>query len=90
MLTTGQLDANIRATLLRNKCMPRHKRVYRATNPIVHWTCGTCSQKFSRRYSLLIHVARIHDAPYTLLDLNTKVGQPDWGRGHSEITEEDE
>ena len=56
----------------------RRKRIYRATNPIVHWTCGECGVKLSRRYSLLVHVARIHQAPYTLLDLNTKVGMPDW------------
>ena len=58
----------------------RRKRIYRATNPIVRWTCAECGQSFSRRYSLLVHVARIHEAPYTLLDLNTKVGKPDWGK----------
>jgi hypothetical protein len=68
----------------------RRKRIYRATNPIVHWTCGACGQKFSRRYSLLVHVARIHGAPYTLLDLNTKVGMPDWDKKGKRMAQSDE
>ena len=56
----------------------KRKRIYRATNPIVRWTCAECGGTFSRRYSLLVHVARAHGAPYTLLNLTTKVGTPSW------------
>ena len=45
-------------------------------NPVAFWRCGDCGRTFTRLYSLRIHMARIHNSLYTLLNTETKVGIP--------------
>lgn len=51
-----------------------------AKNPPSSWTCGECGRSYGRRYSLLLHIATAHKAPYTSLDTSTHTGWPSWGR----------
>ena len=47
-------------------------------NPDPRWTCGECGRTFTRRYSMLLHIRQIHEAPYTLLDSDRRIGNPSW------------
>ena len=47
-------------------------------NPDPKWICGECGRTFTRRYSMLLHIRRIHGAPYTLMDNERRVGNPRW------------
>ena len=44
------------------------------------WQCGVCMTVFTRLSGLKTHMRRVHFAPDTMADRETRIGYPMWGR----------
>ncbi len=56
----------------------RPKKIVRNPERPSSWTCGECGLELGRRDSLLRHVRLVHNAPYTLVDTDRRIGKPWW------------
>ena len=71
--------------------MARPGRPPRYSNPTGRtWQCGVCMTVFTRLSGLRMHMRRVHHAPDTMPDRETRIGYPMWGKmvpnnGHGEV-----